>query len=175
MSVRPQAITGVSAGQDQLLRTVYPSISSAGLGRLIGQLMDSIPVGVGNIKLSYLIFGPLLVGPALMGYFAEKLMGQRYLLTNRAIRRWTLIGQRMLQEVQLADIEDIAVEVQAGQEFYKAGDLVIIGKGGNTLMRLPGVPRPDIFRETILKAQKARLQVEDSLTRIRARQTAGAK
>lgn len=175
MSVRPQAITGVSAGHDQLLRTVYPSISSAWLGRLIGQLMESIPFGIGNIKLSYLIAPIVCLPLGLMGYFMEKLFGERYLLSSRAIRRWTFIGQRMLQEVQLADIEDIAVEVQPGQEFYKAGDLVIIGKGGNTLMRLPGVPRPDIFRETILKAQKARLQVEDSLTRIRARQTAGAK
>lgn len=174
MAVRPQAITGVSAGQDQLLRVIYPSISAAGIGRLIGRAMESMPFGIGKIKLSYLLFGWICAPAALLGYFVEKAFGERYLLTNRGIRRWTFVGQRMLQEVALTDIEDIAVDVLPGQEFYEAGDLVILGKGGNTLMRLAGVPRPEIVRETILKTQRARVQVEESLTAIRARQTVGA-
>jgi hypothetical protein len=171
-SLRPQAIAGVSAGTENLLRTVYPSICSAGMGRLIGTLMNSIPVGIGPVKLSYLIFGPLLAGPALAGYFIVKIMGEKFVLTNRSISRWAFLGNRLLQKVELERVGAVSIDQLPGQEFYKAADIVLTSTDGNELLRLPGVPRAEIFRETILKAKQARVDVEASLARIRARQTA---
>jgi hypothetical protein len=171
-SPRPQAIAGVSAGTENLLRTVYPSIACAGLGRMIGSLMNSIPLTIGGIKLSYLLFAPITAPLGLMGYFAVKISGEKYVLTNRSISRWAFVGTRLLQKVELERIGSISVDQLPGQEFYKASDLVITAADGNELMRLPAVPRAEIFRETILKAKQARVDVEASLATIRARATA---
>ncbi len=175
MTARPQPIAGVSAGRENLLRAVYPSISATGMGRLLGRLMDSVPIGIGNVRLSYLIFGLPVAALSLPGYLGQKVTGERYVLTNRGIRRWAALGSRMIQGVELTEIGDILTETLPGQEFYHAADLIILGKDGRRLMRLAGVPRAEIFRETILKAAQARVQVEESLARIRGRQSATAR
>ena len=37
--------------------TEFPSVAASGIGRLIGQIMDSIPIRIFGVKLSYLLFG----------------------------------------------------------------------------------------------------------------------
>ncbi len=95
----------------------------------------------------------------LTGYFVLKIFGQRYLLTNRSLQIWTSIGERMIQEVPLGQIADVSVEQKPGQEFYHAADLVMLDAGGNEILTLAGVPRADVFRQTILKSRDASTQV----------------
>jgi hypothetical protein len=46
------------------------------------------------------------------------------------------------------------VDVRPGQEWYPAGDL-IFKKGQVETFRLPGVSRPESFRQTCLKARQS--------------------
>ena len=61
MSSRPQAISGVSTGQNEIM-TVYPSICAGGLGRLLGKLYECIPVRIPFLgpKISNLLFLSLI-------------------------------------------------------------------------------------------------------------------
>jgi hypothetical protein len=54
--------------------------------------------------------------------------------------------------VDLDRFESIEVLVRPGQEWYHAGDL-IFRNGALETFRLPGVPRPETFRQTCLKAR----------------------
>lgn len=173
-AARPQAITGVSAGHESLIETVYPSIAASAIGRLIGSVCDSIPLKIAGIKLSCLVFGPLMAPFALFGYSLFKIAGRRYVVTNRSVRVLASLGDAVQAEVPLRDIDSIAVNVRSGQSFYHAGDLVLLKANGDELLTLPGVPRPGRFRQVILEARDARLLNDASLAAISARQPQSA-
>lgn len=150
--------------------TVYPSISADGLGRFIGWLMNCIPMPFSkNLKLSaFLFFLPCAaVSPVL--YFLQKAFGARYVLTNRSVQIWSVVGQRQIGSVPLEQVADIEIVEKDGQEFFHAADLNLLDAGGNTVLTLAGVPRADVFRHTILEARDARTQVEAALATIGAR------
>jgi hypothetical protein len=46
---------------------------------------------------------------------------------------------------------------------------VVLGADGKTILRLAGVQRPAVFRQTILEARDARQQVAESLKAIQSR------
>jgi len=167
---RPPAISGVSADKEAVIMTVYPSIAAAGPGRWLGSLYDSIPLKVGGIKLSHLLFVLPTAPLALAGYAQLKILGEVYTLTNRAVQKRASIGNRLLSQVPLASIAEVALVQEAGQAFYPAADLYLLDKKGDTLTILRGVPRAEVFRQTILEAMTARRHVEESLARINARQ-----
>jgi len=170
--VRTQAIAGVSAGVENVVMTVYPSMASTGLGRWLGRLYDSIPIKINGIKLSHLLFPVPAIPIALLLYFQLKVFGSRYILTNRSVSIRTSIGDRQQNEIALPAIARIDVTQYAGQEFYRAADLVFYDAGGSVLGRLEAVPRAEIFRQTILEARDALTQTEAALATIAARQTA---
>lgn len=173
MSARKlQAISGVSAGIENVIMTQYPSFAATGPGRLIGRIADSIPVPVFGPKLSNLLFGLPLAPLGAVGYLWQKAFGERYVLTNRSIERWRTIGQRLLQGIPLPEVAAVELDVKEGQEFYKSADLLILGADDNVLMRLEGVKRAEVFKRIILEARDARAQTEASLATIRARQPA---
>jgi hypothetical protein len=166
---KPPAISGLSAGKQNLIMVVYPSIAATTIGRLLGQLYESLPLKICGIKLSHLLF-PLPT--AIIGvqvYLHLKLFGEVYALTNRTVQLRRSIGNRMIREVQLTDIDQIVVRQEPGQEFYPAADIYLINKAGQTLMSLPGVPRADVFRQLLVEARSARIQVAASLSTINAR------
>src|SRR5262245_16967916 len=165
---KPPAIAGVASGQ-ALIMAVYPSIACTEIGKLLGRLYESIPNRVLGIKVSHLLY-PLPTSPiALLVYFYLKLAGEVYVLTNRTIQLRRSLGNRLIREVKLADIDQVVVKQERGQEFYPAADIYLLNKAGATIMSLPGVLRADIFRETILEARDARNQVAASLAVIGAR------
>jgi len=169
---KPHPIAGVTADSENEIMTVFPSIASTGLGRGLGLLYESIPLKINGVKISYLLF-PLPTSPlALVWYFLLKLTGWRCVLTSRAVQSWSAVGSRMFAQVPLSDVADIVVVRRPGQAFYRASDLELYGADGKRLMTLAGIPHAEIFRESILEARDARVQVENSLTTIRSRQTA---
>ncbi|MEX0702246.1 MAG: hypothetical protein WD069_09140 [Planctomycetales bacterium] len=175
ITAKPQAISGVSALEDNLVMRVYPSVAATGLGRLLGQALDSIPLRINGVRLSNLLFALPLAPVALGIYAMQKIAGETYSLTTRAVRVWQmrLAAPRMLRaDVSLASIARIDIERLPGQAFYHAGDLVLRGSDGGELARLAGVPRPDVFRRNIIEARDARVQTESSLANIQARQPA---
>ena len=75
----------------------------------------------------------------------------------------------MFSQVPLGSIEQVVIDQKPGQEFFPAADLQLLGKAGEKLMVLEGVPYAAVFRETILEARNARKQTEASLATIEAR------
>ena len=165
----PQPISGVSAGRETVIEDVFPSISASGLGRILGQLMDAIPLSVNGIKISQLLFGPLVAPLALVGYLQFKVTGPVYVLTNRSVKTVSALARNLVQTVALSEIDNIEIRELPGQAFYQAGDLLLLNARGDALMTLAGIPRPARFRQVILDARDARVRSDHSLGVIRSR------
>ncbi|MGZ0168932.1 MAG: hypothetical protein ACKVHE_05215 [Planctomycetales bacterium] len=163
------AIIGVSASGETEIRSKYPSIASTGLGRLLGSIYESIPVPIWGIKLSNLLFVLPTAPLGVLLYTANKLAGERYVLTNRSVQRWAVIGLKQYQSVTLTDVKEIEYVQLPGQEYYHAGDLLLKNAKGDTMLRVQGVKDADIFRQIIEKARDARIGTEESLAAIEAR------
>jgi hypothetical protein len=167
--VKTQAISGVAIGYENTIEAVYPSLAASGFGRLLGRMCDSIPVRIGGVKLSNVLFGPIAALFALPGYLAFKAFGDRYIVTNQAVEVRQILGGRLAKRVALSDIASVVSDVQNGQQFYHAGDLHVLGAKGEPLLILRGVPRPERFRRVILDARESRLRNDASLRNIQAR------
>jgi hypothetical protein len=176
-NVKPQAISGVSAGTEAEITTAYPSIAAGGAGQAIGRLCDAVPLRTNGVPwprlLIAIFFWPIVVPFALtvglLLYTVAKMFGKRYVLTNRSLWVKQMIGVRTVGHVSLSDIKQITIRELPGQAFYKSADLVCAGGDGKTLLRLEGVQRPAVFRQTILEARDARSSIEESLKTIQSR------
>ena len=169
LAQKPPAISGLSAGRQNLVMAVYPSIAATGIGKWLGQLYGCLPMKVCGIKLSHLLFPLPTAIIGVLVFFHLKLFGEVYALTNKTVQLRRSIGNRLIREVPLSEIDQIVIRQEPGQEFYPAADIYLLNKAGQTLMSLPGVPRADVFRQTLLEARSARNQVAASLATISAR------
>jgi hypothetical protein len=150
-----QAITGVAPAElgEVTIMTVWPTLAASPIGRWIGRMCmvgGKSPLAPGKLLAVLLI--PLAIG----GFFVSLLPGvcRRYRLTNRRVvvqKGLTAVDERW---VELERFDAIDVDVLPGQEWFPAGDL-IFRKGNVETFRLSGVPRPETFRQTCLKAQRA--------------------
>ncbi len=176
-NVKPQAISGVSAGTEAEIMTAYPSIAATGAGQSIGRLCDAVPLKTNGVPWPRLVVGilfwpivvPFALTVGLLLYSYMKLFGKRYVLTNRSLEVRQMIGIRNYAHANLADIKQIVIRALPGQAFYKAADLIGTGADGKTIIRLEGVQRPAVFRQTILEARDAKSQIEESLKAIQSR------
>jgi hypothetical protein len=164
-NLKSQAIAGVAAGAETQMMTKWPSIAALGLGRFVGQLMASLPI-------RFTLGLPLLAPIGALLYLVQKVFGERFTITNKSVQRWTGLGGRMIQRIELSDIANMEVRQQSGQEFFRASDLLLLNAKGDVAMRLEGLPHAEIFRENITKARDAGVRVQESLNTIKARQTA---
>jgi hypothetical protein len=162
-------IAGVTPNRETLIEEVWPSIAATGPGRLIGQICNSIPVKINGVRISQILFALPLGAIGAPMYLLTKITGQRYSLTNRTVQVRSSIGDRLYKQIKLEDIADIAVVVLPGQEFHNAADLEIKNERGDVIMKLPGVVRPQRFRQVILDAREARVRNDASLATINAR------
>lgn len=132
----------------------------------IGISFFGIPVTLGRIM-------ALLSIPFILPPYALTLMPwacRRYRLTNkrvvveRGMRGSVLKVLAFIQEkeertVSLDRFDAIDIVVLPGQEWYHAGDLVF-RLGPVETFRLQGVPRPETFRHTCLKAHQSHVGVQ---------------
>jgi hypothetical protein len=169
LAEKPPAISGLSAGKQALIMTVYPSIAATAIGKRLGQLYEIFPTRICGVKLSHFLFPLPTAIFGVMVYFYLKVFGEVYALTNRTVQLRKSLGNRLIREVPLTDVEQIIIRQESGQEFFPAADIYLVNKAGQTLMSLPGVPRADVFRQTLLEARSARIQVAESLSIIGAR------
>jgi hypothetical protein len=132
---------------------VYPSLAATGIGRFLGR-QYALSAGVWVVTLGHLIALasiPLVV--PLFFLLINPFSGRRYRLTNRRLIIERGVQGHPEQWVELDRFDTIEVEVQPGQEWYPAGDL-IFRKGQIETFRLLGVKRPETFRQTILKTAR---------------------
>lgn len=145
--------------------TVWPSMASRGMGRLIGRLCG-VRWGLGPLTLGRLLAG-LCIPLALGGYLAMRIppwVIRRYTLTNRRVVVRKGLRARDERWVELDRFDAIEVLVRPGQQWYPAGDL-IFRSGPVETFRLEGVLRPETFRQTCLKARAGYVGVRRALGR----------
>ncbi len=163
-----QAIAGVS-GKERVIEVTYPSISATALGRLIGSICFSIPLRIGGIPLSCLLFGLPMAPLGALIYLSQKVLGNRYILTNKSVEIRKSIGINLVDRVELANLADITVTTLDGQEFSRAGNLQLRDAKGSVLATLNGVVWPERLRSAILEARQARVSNDAALAQIQAR------
>ncbi len=138
--------------------TVWPSIGSHSLGRLIGRLCAS-RAGVGIFTLGN--FWALVTIPfslALYCWLRMPYLCKRYTLTNRRIIVCKGLAPRDDKWIELDEFDACEIEILSGQEWLRSGDLVFY-HGEIEILRLAGAVRPKVFRNVCLTAQHALLSV----------------
>ena len=118
---RKQAVTGLIPPQvgEAVIRIVWPSVAAippvARLGRTLMRTIILAP-------LAWLLLAPF--------YFKKVLpfIGRRYTLTNRRLMIQRGISSKVVQEVPLAEIDDVRVRTDDNTEFYRAATMEIISK-----------------------------------------------
>ena len=181
-----QAITGVAPPKlgEVTNMVVWPSVARFSMARTLGR-MFRIRAGVGNVLtignmialasipagllMYFLKINPGFGIPPIMKWMPKFLwiwnpLCVRYRLTNRrVVIEQGFSGDEVLA-VSLDRFDSVKVEVQPGQEWYKAGNLVF-SNGGIETFRLEGVQRPETFRHTCLKARQSFVGVQQALER----------
>ncbi|HVS39799.1 MAG TPA: PH domain-containing protein [Gemmataceae bacterium] len=144
----PQPITGLTPPQraEAIIREVRPSAAAhpalSGPAQMLIRTVILAPLG-------WLLLAPLF--PLKFLPFICK----RYTLTNRRLMiRRGLAHPRPTHEIALTDIDDVRVEPESHNSFYRSGTLEILSQG-KIALRLVGVPQPEAFRHTVLNAVRA--------------------
>ncbi len=164
-----QAIAGVTPAEERevTVMTVWPSVAAMSLGPFpvgawLGRLY-SIPTGfyiftVGNL------FCLLSIPLALVLYFRRigPFVAMRYRVTNRRIVVERGLSAQEERSIDLDQFDQIQCEVQPGQAWYDAGDLVFL-QGSTERFRLPGVSRPEAFRHVCLKTHQGYVRVREAV------------
>ena len=155
--------------------TVWPSLSATGFGRFWGRLFE--------VEAGIRVFGvPITIGqlialasiPVMMAlYFLMRLprvplvlvgiqnpFCWQYRLTNRRLIQENPFGSE-IKSVALDRFDAIDTVIEPGQAWYKAGDLVF-RQGQVETFRIWGVPRPETFRQTCLKANQSFVGVQQA-------------
>lgn len=164
-----QAIAGVSPATvgETTIMTVWPSLAATAYGRWWGRrfanqaglTLFGIPLTLGRLL-------ALVSIPLILPFYFHTLIPRlplvvfgwpnpaclRYRLTNRRIVVEHPFGGGEQQSVSLDRFDSVTLEVQPGQEWYPAGDLVF-RNGPIETLRLTGVPHPEPFRQTCLKTR----------------------
>jgi hypothetical protein len=158
----PQPISGVVPAElrETTVMTVWPSVAMYPLGRALGSLFAIRWPDIYIFRLGNLI--ALLSIPVALVLFFMRIapgIGTRYRLTNRRIIVERGLSGVLDKAVDLDRFDTILIEVQPGQAWYDAGDLIF--KLGNVeTFRLEGVSRPAAFRATCLKSHVAHVAVK---------------
>jgi hypothetical protein len=136
-------------------KVAWPSIGAYQAGRLVGRLAAS-KIGWGEFFTLGKLWAVAAI-PLSLAVFAWQLMPyvcRRYALTNRRviIRKGLMpVDERW---VEFKEFDSIEIEVLPGQEWLHCGELVFKRTGGEVL-RLSGVPRPEVFRVVCLNVRAA--------------------
>ena len=148
-----QAISGVSPStlSEVTVMTVWPSIGGTPMGQTLGRLFQ-IRLGFPPIFTLGHLIALASIPLAIPLYFSRLLY--RYRLTNRRVLVERGPGAKVVRSVNLDEFDTIDVSVFPGQEWYPCGELVF-RKGKLETLRLSGVQRPETFKQTCLKAQRA--------------------
>ena len=161
-----QAIAGVSPSQvsEANIMTIWPSICAYPSGQFLGRLYDIKFPNLNRIFRVGNLIALASIPHALFLYFYKLLpkVGMRYSLTNRRVVVEAGIEGSEKASVALDNFDEINIEVQPGQEWFKAGDLIFVS-GQREVFRLAGVPRPEAFRSQCLKAHMAYVGIRQTL------------
>ena len=163
------AIAGVAPATERevTVMTVWPSLAATAYGRWwgrrfsneIGITLFGLPITLGRIMA--LVSIPFIL-PVYFHTLIPKLPFVFWGVPNPSCRRYRLTNKRVIveqafgggeqQSVSLDRFDTIDIDILSGQQWYPAGDL-IFRNGAIETFRLSGVPHPEPFRQTCMKAR----------------------
>lgn len=151
--------------QEVTIMAVWPSIGATRVGRAIGRICQ-IRTGYGVLTLGNL-FALLSIPVALAVFFGMLVPwspwgNRRYRLTNRRVLIESGLRPRVERWVDLDRFDQVELQILPGQEWYPAGDLVF-RHGATETFRLAGVPHPESFRRTCIKAMQGYVGVQRAM------------
>jgi len=161
---------------------VWPSIGAYPLGRLLGRWCG-LRLGIGFFTLGKAM--ALLTIPLSLALYVWKILPwicRRYRLTNRRIVIQKGYSAKDVASIGFDQFDAIDIQTLPGQAWLRCGDMLFVlvrrgsppvGRGspdpaGQVVLRLSGVPRPEVFRQICLEAQTALLSVREVLRRQQA-------
>ncbi len=173
-----QAIAGVTPASEReaTIMTVWPTLGATAYGRWWGRrFANSWGITVFGVPLTIGRLLALVSIPLILPLYFHMLVPRLPLLVigvpNAACRRYRLTNRRVLveqpfgggeqQSVSLDRFDSITIEVQPGQEWYPAGNMVF-RNGQIETFRLLGVPHPESFTHTCLKARQGYVGVQQA-------------
>ncbi len=171
-----QPVAGVAPAtlEEVTVMTIWPSVAATGLGRIWGRLsaieaggrLFGIPITLGRM---FAILSIPFILPVYFHMLVPRLPFVFFGAVNPSCRRYRLTNRRLIVEhsmgggeqraVALDRFDHIEVDVLPGQAWYHTGDLVF-KLGAVETFRLFGVPRPETFLHTCLKAQISHVGVQ---------------
>ena len=164
-------IAGVAPQGETQVEYVFPGVACNGLGRLIGTAMgaagSSGPAPLNILPL--LIVGGILWPLGLVLYAWVKIFGSKYVVTNRSVQQFPVLGSALQKRVNHSDVANVRVAVQDGYEFHRVGDVQLLGANGDVLFSIPAVQYPDRLARLILELRDAQSYAAASLKQIQAR------
>src|SRR3954468_1967908 len=172
-----QPVAGVAPTQirEVTVMTVWPSLSATTFGRFWGRLFAieagfrvfGLPITIGRLfALASIPFMVALYFLMRLPRFPGVVLGipnpwcWTYRLTNRRVVVENPFAKE-LKSVSLDRFDSIETVVEPGQAWFKAGDLVF-RQGPVETFRIWGVPRPETFRQTCLKARMSFVGVQQA-------------
>ncbi|MBM3992541.1 MAG: PH domain-containing protein [Planctomycetes bacterium] len=127
------------------IREIWPSVARApgiaSLGKLLNNTIILAPLG-------WLLMAGVYFGKVL------PIIGVRYRLTDKCVAILSGWGVNVSEKVDLKDIDDVVLNKDSIDNFFRSADLEII-QGGKVLMTLTAVPDAEAFRHAILDARNA--------------------
>jgi len=152
-----------SEPHERSTKVVWPSIGAYRLGRLVGRLC-AIRLGLGSVLTLGNLFALATIPLSLALYVWKALPGvmRRYRLTDRRVVVQRGLTQVEERSIRLDEFDAIDVLVLPGQQWLRCGELIFT-RGGQELLRLSGVLRPEIFRQVCLKQRATLLAVREVL------------
>jgi len=160
-----QSNTDAAVTADEITaKTVWPTIGATSAGRWVGQLAGS-KIGVGNKFFTLGTLMAVVTIPISLAVYAWQLMPlvcRRYTLTNRRIvtrRGYSAVDEK---SADLDAFDAIEVKILPGQDWLHTGEL-IFRQGETEVLRLSGVPRPEVFRRVCLMSRDAVMSVHKTV------------
>lgn len=157
---------GADPGMDQdrstevACKTVWPTLAATRLGRWIGRMAR---IGPGRGPLRFGTFLAVALVPVALVVYVWQILPprvRRYRLTTRRIVVQKGLPPRDAASLGLAEFDDIRLEVLPGQEYFHAADLVFLRQQRDVL-RLPGIPRPQVVRQLCLETRDTFLAIRE--------------
>ena len=170
MSAAPGAIGQRDAERDVLL--AYPGVVATLPGRVLGRVLNCLPIRLGPATLSQWLFGLPLAPLGAAIYLWQKAFGLRYRLTDRRLIVETALTGREIDSADLAAIGEAAVSMPAVGRWFRAGDLTLRDRTGTRLLTARGVPHVENLAARLAEVKGARESVARANATIAARKPA---
>lgn len=169
VSVQSEPISGVVPPDvDKLIMQIWPSISRFYPGRLMGSFLgafSSWPATGGwparCLRAVVIMMVLPIASPIAILLYGINRFCRYTITTRRIIVHHGLKDMAESQSLSWEELDEVRVKTLSGQAYYKTANLELL-QGDQVRLVLSGVPRPETFRNNILKARDAYMKVMPS-------------